>query len=81
MGFKRERLEEWLLRVLSPGYGYVVDNSVGKATRSGWLTASLLAQHLGLTGGQPQYLAIRPKSLLDASQVRVAGCHRSGPGL
>ena len=75
MGFKRERLEEWFLRVLSPGYGYVCENSGGKATRSGWLTASLLAQHLGLTGGQPQYLAIRPNKttnwlVLDVDQHR-----------
>lgn len=75
MGFKRERLEEWFLRVLSPGYGYVVENSGGKATRSGWLTASLLAQHLGLAGGQPQYLAIRPNKttnwlVLDVDQHR-----------
>lgn len=75
MGFKRERLEEWFLRVLSPGYGYVVENSGRKATRSGWLTASLLAQHLGLAGGQPQYLAIRPNKttnwlVLDVDQHR-----------
>ena len=75
MRFKRERLEEWFLRALSPGYGYVVENSGGKATRSGWLTASLLAQHLGLAGGQPQYLAIRPNKttnwlVLDVDQHR-----------
>ena len=75
MGFKRERLEEWFLRVLSPGYGYVVENSGGKSTRSGWLSASLLAQHLGLAGGQPQYLAIRPNKttkwlVLDIDQHR-----------
>lgn len=75
MGFKRERLEEWFLRVLSPGYGYVVENSGRKATQSGWLTASLLAQHLGLAGGQPQYLAIRPNKttnwlVLDVDQHR-----------
>ena len=75
MGFNRERLEEWFLRVLSPGYGYVVENSGGKATRSGWLTASLMVQHLGLAGGQPQYLAIRPNKttnwlVLDIDQHR-----------
>jgi len=27
MGIKREKLEEWFLRVLNRGYGYVVENS------------------------------------------------------
>lgn len=75
MGFNRERHEEWFLRVLNPGYGYVVEKNGRKSTRSGWLKATLLAQHLGLCGGHPQYLAIRPSKTtnwlaLDIDQQR-----------
>ena len=75
MGTKREPLEEWFLRILNPGYSYVIEESGRKSTRRGWLTASLLARHLGLPGCQPQYLAIRPHKMtnwlvLDIDQHR-----------
>ena len=75
MGIERERLEEWFLRVLNPGYGYVIENCGRKSTRRGMLTASHLKEHLGLASGQPQYLAIRPNKttnwiVLDIDQHR-----------
>ena len=75
MGIERERLEEWFLRVLNPGYGYVIENCGRKSTRRGMLTASHLKEHLGLASGQPQYLAIRPNKttnwiVLDIDQNR-----------
>ncbi len=60
MGIERESLEGWFLRNLNPGYSYVIEESGRKSTRRGSLTASLLRHHLGLDGGEPQYLAIRP---------------------
>ena len=75
MGIEHERLEEWFLRVLNPGFGYVIENCGRKSTRFGMLTASRLKEHLGLAGGQPQYLAIRPNTktswiVLDIDQHR-----------
>ena len=60
MRLAQEPLDEWFLRVLNPGYGYVIEEQRRKSTRPGFLTAGLLRQHLGLAGGDPQYLAIRP---------------------
>jgi len=58
----KEPLEEWFLRVLNPGYGYVIEKQGRKSTRPGFLTSGLLQHHLGLAGGEPQYLAIRPNT-------------------
>ena len=55
----KEPLEEWFLRVLNPGYVYIIEKQGRKSTRPGFLTSGLLHHHLGLAGGEPQYLAIR----------------------
>ena len=60
MRLAQEPLDDWFLRALNPGYGYVIEEQGRKPTRPGFLTAGLLRQHLGLAGGDPQYLAIRP---------------------
>ena len=59
MRLAQEPLDEWFLRVLNPGYGYVIEEQGRKSTRPSFLTAGLLRQHLGLAGGDPQYLSIR----------------------
>ena len=60
MRLAQEPLDEWFLRVLNPGYGYMIEEQRRKSTRAGFLTAGLLRQHLGMAGGDPHYLAIRP---------------------
>ena len=60
MHLAQEPLDEWFLRVLNPGYGNVIEEQGRKSTRHGFLTAGLLRQHLGLAGGDPRYIAIRP---------------------
>ena len=60
MRLAQEPLDEWFLRVLNPGYGYMIEEQRRKSTRAGFLTAGLLRQHLGMAGGYPHYLAIRP---------------------
>lgn len=60
MHLAQEPLDEWFLRVLNPGYGNVIEEQGRKSTRHGFLTAGFLRQHLGLAGGDAQYLAIRP---------------------
>ena len=54
MRLAQEPLDEWFLRVLNPGYGYVIEEQGRKSTLPGLLTAGLLRQHLGLAGGDPQ---------------------------
>ena len=48
-----------VLSVLKPSYGYMIEEQGRKSTHPSFLTAGLLRQHLGLAGGDPQYLAIR----------------------
>ena len=44
------------------GYGYAIEEQGRKSTLPGFITAGFLRQHLGLAGGDPQYLTIRPKT-------------------
>ena len=50
----KEPLEEWFLRVLNPGYAYVIEKQGRKSTLPGFLTSGFLHHHLGLAGGEPQ---------------------------
>jgi hypothetical protein len=73
MGFPE--LASWYLEALTPGWGYLVEVNGLKVMRPGWPTADLLARHLGLDGGPPAYLAIRPSSqtrwvAIDVDQAR-----------
>lgn len=68
-------LASWYLEALSPGWGYLVEVNGLKVMRPGRPTADLLASHLGLDGGSPAYLAIRPSSrtrwvAIDVDQAR-----------
>lgn len=68
-------LASWYLKALSPGWGYLVEVKGVKVMRSGRPTSELLARHLGLDGGPPAYLAIRPSSrtrwvAIDVDQAR-----------
>ena len=54
MRLAQEPLDDWFLRALNPGYGYVIEEQGRKSTLPGLLTAGLLRQHLGLPGGDPQ---------------------------
>ncbi len=69
------QLASWYLEALTPGWGYLVEVNGLKVMRPGWPTADLLARHLGLDGGPPAYLAIRPSSqtrwvAIDVDQAR-----------
>lgn len=68
-------LASWYLEAFAPGWGYLVEVNGVKVMRPGRPTADLLARHLGLDGGSPAYIAVRPSSrtrwvAIDVDQAR-----------
>lgn len=68
-------LASWYQEAFAPGWGYLVEVDGVKVMRPGRPTADLLARHLGLDGGSPAYIAIRPSRrtswvAIDVDQTR-----------
>ncbi len=74
---KASPLAEWFIKAFTPGWSYVIEVNGVKAFRSGHSSAKMLSHHLGLSRGEPSYLAIRPSRstqwiALDIDQARSA---------